>query len=97
MVSGELTLDEAKQSVILANGQVEQLTAMEYRLLRYLIYHPNRVLSKMHLTEHVYEEDGDRDSNVIEVYINRLRQKIGKAHIETRRGQGYLYLPHPAA
>ncbi|MDH3354058.1 MAG: response regulator transcription factor [Chromatiales bacterium] len=95
LISGELKLDESKQSVICADGKIEQLTAMEYRLLRYLLYHPDRVLSKSHLTDHLYEEDGDRDSNVIEVYVNRLRQKIGKARIETRRGQGYIYISHP--
>lgn len=91
VVSGRLKLDESQQNVTLEDGQTESLTAMEYRLLRYLIYHPEQVLSKSRLTEHVYEEDSDRDSNVMEVYINRLRQKIGKTHIETRRGQGYIY------
>ena len=53
--------------------------------------HPDRVLSKGRLTEHIYEEDRDRDSNVLEVYVRRLREKIGKDYIETRRGQGYLF------
>jgi len=92
VVSGNIRLDESKQCVTFADGREESLTAMEYRLLRYLIYHPDRLLSKLHLAEHVYEEDSDRDSNVIEVYINRLRQKIGKERIETRRGQGYIYI-----
>jgi two-component system OmpR family response regulator len=96
LISGELKLDESKQSVTLVDGTVELLTAMEYRLLRYLLYHPDKLLSKSHLTEHLYEEDSDRDSNVLEVYINRLRQKIGKERIETRRGQGYIYISHPA-
>jgi len=91
VVSGRLKLDESQQKVTLEDGRTESLTAMEYRLLRYLIYHPEQVLSKSRLTEHVYEEDADRDSNVMEVYVNRLRQKIGKTHIETRRGQGYIY------
>jgi len=91
VVSGRLKLDESQQNVTLEDGRTESLTAMEYRLLRYLIYHPEQVLSKSRLTEHVYEEDADRDSNVMEVYVNRLRQKIGKTHIETRRGQGYIY------
>ena len=95
VVSGQIKLDESKQSVTLEDGRTEPLTAMEYRLLRYLIYHPERVLSKSYLTDHLYEEDGDRDSNVMEVYINRLRQKIGKEHIETRRGQGYIYHAKP--
>jgi two-component system OmpR family response regulator len=54
--------------------------------------HPGQVLSKTRLTEHVYEYDADRDSNVIEVYINRLRQKIGLERIQTRRGQGYVFM-----
>ena len=53
--------------------------------------HPGRILSKSILTEHVYEYDADKDSNVIEVYVKRLRQKLGKEIIETRRGQGYIF------
>ena len=71
------------------------MTGTEFRLLRYLMTHPDRVLSKSRLTEHVYEGDQDRDSNVLEVYIRRLREKIGRDQIETRRGQGYLYRSKP--
>jgi DNA-binding response OmpR family regulator len=53
--------------------------------------HPGEVLSKAHLAEHIYDMDSDRDSNVIEVYVNRLRNKIGSAYISTRRGQGYVF------
>jgi two-component system OmpR family response regulator len=53
--------------------------------------HPGQVISKSRLTEHVYEYDSDRDSNVIEVYVNRLRQKVGTDLIQTRRGQGYIF------
>ena len=55
--------------------------------------HPGKVLSKTRLTEHVYEQDFDRDSNLIEVYVRRLRDKLGKERILTRRGQGYIFVP----
>jgi DNA-binding response OmpR family regulator len=90
-----LRLDEERQSVERADGVEVQLTGTEFRLLRYLMTHPDRVLSKSRLTEHVYEEDQDRDSNVLEVYIRRLRDKIGRELIETRRGQGYLFRSRP--
>ncbi len=53
--------------------------------------HPDVILSKTRLTEHLYDFESDKDSNLIEVYVKRLRQKIGKALIETHRGQGYLF------
>lgn len=89
---GGITLDEERQLVIQPDGSESSLTGTEFRLLRYLMLHPGQVLSKSRLTEHVYEYDGDRDSNVVEVYINRLRQKIGLGRIETRRGQGYVFM-----
>ncbi|MGB5200375.1 MAG: response regulator transcription factor [Sedimenticolaceae bacterium] len=92
---GGLRLDEERQSVLRADGVEVQLTGTEFRLLRYLMSHPDRVLSKSRLTDHVYEEDHDRDSNVLEVYIRRLRDKIGRDAIETRRGQGYLFRSGP--
>jgi DNA-binding response OmpR family regulator len=69
--------------------QTVALTAIEFRLLRYLMLHPDRFHSKTELSERVYEEEQLKDSNVIEVYINRLRHYFGKDFIETRRGQGY--------
>ena len=66
------------------------LTAAEFRLLRYMMVHPGRVLSKESLFDHVYGFEGEAESNVIEVYINRLRAKIGRHLIRTRRGQGYV-------
>jgi DNA-binding response OmpR family regulator len=84
-------LDEERQRVVLADGGSFDLTGTEFRLLRYFMLHPDRVLSKSQLTEHVYEYDADKDSNVIEVYVNRLRQKLGKDVITTRRGQGYVF------
>ena len=86
-----LTLDEERQQVINAEGTVSALTGTEFRLLRYLMLHPGRILSKSVLTEHVYDYNSDKDSNVIEVYINRLRHKLGKSLIQTRRGQGYVF------
>lgn len=85
-----LTLDEERQRVRRADGAEFELTATEFRLLRYLMMHPGRVLSKSRLTDHVYEGDADPDSNVLEVYVSRLRDKLGRDVIETRRGQGYL-------
>lgn len=95
-VAGPLTidglmLDEATQSVVDAQQQRHMLTGTEYRLLRYLMLHPGQVLSKTRLVEHVYDNDSDKDSNVIEVYINRLRHKLGVELIQTRRGQGYVF------
>jgi len=89
--AGGLSLDESTQTVHDADGRVHDLTGIEFRLLRYLMLHPGQVLSKSHLTEHLYDDASDRDSNVLEVYINRLRQKLGKHRIQTRRGQGYVF------
>ena len=85
-----LALDEDHQQVKLPDGQLLDLTATEFRLLRYMMCNAGRVLSKSRLTEHVYDQDFDRDSNLIEVYVKRLREKIGRDRIETRRGQGYV-------
>jgi len=83
-------LDEETQSV--SRGQQHwQLTGTEFRLLRYFMLYPGHILSKSRLIEHVYEQDADKDSNVIEVYVNRLRQKLGNEVIQTRRGQGYVF------
>lgn len=85
-----LTLDEARQSVV-SGDRLIALSGSEYRLLRYFMLHPGQVLSKVHLAEHIYDNDSDRESNVIEVYVNRLRKKLGSACITTRRGQGYVF------
>jgi len=85
-----LTLDEAHQCVESEDGARIELTGTEFRLLRYMMMHPGVILSKSRLTEHVYEYDADRDSNVIEVYIKRLRNKFGNELIKTKRGQGYV-------
>lgn len=86
-----LQLNEDAQKVTLADGRELMLTGTEFRLLRYFMLHPGQVVSKSRLTEHVYEYDSDKDSNVMEVYVNRLRQKIGADYIRTRRGQGYVF------
>jgi two-component system OmpR family response regulator len=86
-----LRLDEDTQTATAANADSIALTGTEFRLLRYFMLHPGRLLSKSELTDHVYDGDGDKDSNVIEVYVNRLRQKVGRELIHTRRGQGYVF------
>jgi len=86
-----LVLDQQRQQVVDPAGQRHALTGTEFRLLRYFMNHPGKVLSKSRLTEHVYEDDADRDSNVIEVYVRRLRDKLGNEWIRTRRGQGYVF------
>ena len=89
--SDDLILNEEQQTVTTESGQTHSLTGTEFKLLRYLFLNPERILSKSKLTEHIYDFDSDKDSNVIEVYIKRLRQLLGKDRIETRRGQGYIF------
>jgi DNA-binding response OmpR family regulator len=86
-----LTLDEDRQQVITEVGEVHELTGIEFKLLRCFLLHSGLVLSKSTLIEHIYDFDSDKDSNVIEVYVNHLRHKLGKQRIETRRGQGYVF------
>ena len=89
---GDLRLDPkaARASV---NGEPLRLTSLEYRLLHYMIMHHERVISRTELVEHLYDQDFDRDSNTIEVFIGRLRKKIGSDRIETVRGLGYRLIP----
>ena len=89
--SGDLSLDEERQTLTTEDGQTHTLTGTEFRLLRYFILNAGNILSKSRLTEHLYNLDSDKDSNVIEAYIKRLRKLLGKDHIETRRGQGYIF------
>lgn len=88
---GHFKLNEHTQSIEFDSGETSDLTGIEFKLLRYLMMHPGHVLSKTVLTDHVYEYDEDKDSNVIEVYINRLRKIIGTDLIQTKRGQGYVF------
>ena len=83
-------LDEERQSAWLDQQEVE-LTGAEFRMLRYFMLNPGRLLSKIALSEHLYDGESERDSNVVEVHINRLRRKLGGKVIQTRRGQGYLF------
>ena len=87
-----LKLDEESQQLVVGDQEPLQLTGTEFRLLRYFMLNPGKVLSKTRLTEHVYDQDFDKDSNLIEVYIRRLRDKLGKERIVTRRGQGYIFM-----
>ncbi|MEX0615690.1 MAG: response regulator transcription factor [Methylophaga sp.] len=94
---GPIELNPSSQQVLLQQTQVE-LTAYEYRLLHFLMLHAGEVISKSELTDHIYEMDQDRDSNVIEVFVKRLRGKLDPDKtlnpIETLRGRGYrLTLP----
>jgi len=83
-------LDEERQSAWLDQQEIE-LTGAEFRMLRYFMLNPGRLLSKIALSEHLYDGESERDSNVVEVHINRLRRKLGGRVIQTRRGQGYLF------
>ena len=94
--AGGLALDEARQSVWDGDREME-LTGAEFRMLRYFMLNPDRLLSKAALTEHLYDGESERDSNVVEVHVNRLRRKLGRDTIQTRRGQGYLFVGHGAA
>ena len=85
-----LQLDESRQCVS-RGAEVIELTAAEFRLLRYFMLHPQQLLSKSHLAEHMYDGETERDSNVLEVQVNRLRGKLGREVIETKRGQGYRF------
>jgi two-component system OmpR family response regulator len=89
--TGRVVLDPTAARVTL-DGQIVSLTALEYRTLHYLMRHKGAVVSKTELTEHIYKQDFDLDSNVIEVLINRLRTKLCHDLIETRRGLGYQIL-----
>jgi len=85
---GPLRLD-TKTARVTLDGQPVKLTSHEYRLLAYLMHHNDRIVSRTELVEHLYEQDFDRDSNTIEVFIGRLRKKIPPDMIKTIRGLGY--------
>ncbi len=85
---GPLRLD-TKAARVTLSGQPVRLTSHEYRLLAYLMHHTERVVSRTELVEHLYDQDFDRDSNTIEVFIGRLRKKIPPDMIKTIRGLGY--------
>lgn len=86
--NGNLVLDPRSARVTL-NGALVRLTTHEFRVLSYLMHHGGRVVSQSELVEHIYERDADRDSNTVEVFIARLRKKVGTNAIVTVRGLGY--------
>src|SRR4029077_7993897 len=86
--SGPVRLD-LKASRVTVDGAPVKLTAHEYKLLEYLMHHMGEVVSRTELVEHLYDQDFDRDSNTIEVFVGRLRKKMGLDMIETVRGMGY--------
>lgn len=95
--AGPITLNLSLQQVYVSEQPLE-LTAYEYKVLEYLMLHPKKVISKSELTEHIYDQDFDLDSNVIEVFVGRLRKKLDPNNtmkpIETLRGRGYrLFSP----
>ncbi len=91
---GPVSLDTATQRTYVAEREID-LTAYEYKVLEYLMMHAGEVISKTRLTEHLYDDEADNDSNVIEVFIRRLRQKLDPDEnlqpIETLRGRGYRF------
>jgi two-component system OmpR family response regulator len=89
LVCGPVRLD-TRASRVVVDGNPVKLTSHEYRLLSYLMHHQGRVVSRTELVEHLYDQDFDRDSNTIEVFVGRLRKKLGVEIIETVRGLGYI-------
>ena len=88
LICGPLRLD-TRTGRVSVEGEMVKLTALEYRLLAYLMHHQGEVVSRTELTEHIYDQDFDRDSNTIEVFVGRVRRKLGVDLIETVRGLGY--------
>jgi len=92
LTCGPVRLD-TKSGRVVVSGAPVKLTSHEYRLLAYLMHHTGRVVSRTELVEHLYDQDFDRDSNTIEVFVGRLRKKLGVDVIQTVRGLGYLLDP----
>ncbi len=88
LIAGGVRLDGRSGRVTL-NGEPVKLTAQEFKLLSYLMHHKGKVVSRTELIEHIYDQDFDRDSNTIEVFITRIRKKLGADLINTTRGLGY--------
>ncbi|HWS05953.1 MAG TPA: response regulator transcription factor [Burkholderiaceae bacterium] len=91
---GAVTLD-TRSSRVTVDGQPVTLTSHEYKVLDYLMHRPGTVVSRTELTEHIYAQDHDRDSNTIEVFVGRLRKKLPAELIETVRGLGYRLVAPP--
>src|SRR6201991_683580 len=88
LIAGDIRLDTRSGKVTKA-GEPVKLTAQEYKLLSYLLHHKGKVVSRTELIEHIYDQDFDRDSNTIEVFVTRIRKKLGQDIITTIRGLGY--------
>jgi two-component system, OmpR family, response regulator len=88
LACGPVVLD-ARMARVTLDGVPVKLTGHEFRLLSYLMHHRGRIVSQTELTQHIYAQDFDRDSNTVEVFIARLRRKLGGTFIETVRGMGY--------
>jgi two-component system OmpR family response regulator len=88
LVCGPLRVD-TNTGRVSVHGKSVQLTAQEFRILSYLVHHPDRIVSRTELMEHVYDQHFDGDSNIIEVLQGRVRKKVGSGLIQTLRGQGY--------
>ncbi|MCJ8191648.1 response regulator [Sphingomicrobium aestuariivivum] len=86
--AGEIRLD-TRSGKVTKDGEPVKLTAQEYKLLSYLMHHKGKVVSRTELIEHIYDQDFDRDSNTIEVFVTRIRKKLGSETITTIRGLGY--------
>ena len=85
---GPVTLD-TRGGRVYVDGTAVKLTAQEFKLLSYMMHHEGKVISRTELTEHIYDQDFDRDSNTIEVFVNRVRKKLGVPVLHTERGLGY--------
>jgi two-component system, OmpR family, response regulator len=85
---GPMSLD-TKSARVTVDGMAVKLTSLEFRLLSYLMHHKGKVVSRTELVEHLYDQDFDRDSNTIEVFVGRLRKKLGVDVLHTIRGMGY--------
>ncbi len=94
LVCGSVRLD-TKSGRVVVDGAAIKLTSHEYRLLAYLMHHRDRIVSRTEIIEHLYDQDFDRDSNTIEVFVGRLRKKLGVDLIQTVRGLGYMAAPPP--
>jgi len=93
---GDVALD-TRSGRVTVGGATIKLTSHEYKVLAYLMHHQDKVVSRSELIEHVYDQDFDRDSNTIEVFVGRLRRKVGDNLIQTVRGRGYRLAGQPPA
>ena len=89
LTCGPVALDTANAKVTV-DGRNIKLTSLEFRLLSYLMHHPGKIVSRTELVEHLYDQDFDRDSNTVEVFVGRLRKKLSVDVLQTVRGMGYV-------